>query len=194
VGRIDLYVDSASGLPLSLLLYPRGSSNAALSSRFLEVRLGRPDNGVLTPRLPPRAPNEPVTVPDLAAATDVFAPFDLPARLGTFERSRDLLSLGGTATYGVGLARFIVMPLTPELGRSALAAATDGGGVPLSIPGGTAVQIGTPLVNAVIAHSAPESGPPLDQRGRSYLVAGLVGTDTLTAAVTALFDDPPRVR
>jgi hypothetical protein len=194
VGRIDLYVDSASGLPLSLQLYPRGSSNAALSSHFLDIRLGRPDNGVLTPRTPPRAPNEPVTVPDLAAAIDVFAPFDLPARLGNFERSRDLLSLGGTATYGVGLARFIVMPLTPELGRSALAAATDGGGVPLTVSGGTAVQIGTPLLNAVIAHSEPESGTPLDQRGRNYLIAGLVGADTLTAAVTALFDDPPPAR
>jgi hypothetical protein len=194
VGRIDLYVDSASGLPLSLLLYPRGSSHAALSSRFLDIRLGRPGSSVLTPRRPSRAPIEPVTVPDLAAAIDVFAPFDLPARLGSFERSRDLLSLGGTATYGVGLARFIVMPLTPELGQSALAAATDGGGVPLTIFGGTAVQIGTPLLNAVIAHSKPESGPPLDQRGRSYLVAGLVGADTLTAAVTALFDDPPQAR
>jgi hypothetical protein len=75
VGRIDLYVDSASGLPLSLLLYPRGSSHAALSSRFLDVRLGRPDDGVLTPRRPARTPDEPVTVPDLAAAVDVFAPF-----------------------------------------------------------------------------------------------------------------------
>jgi hypothetical protein len=194
VGRIDLYVDSASGLPLSLMLYPRGSSNAALSSRFLDIRLGHPDDGVLTPRIPLRAPNEPVTVPDIAAATDVFAPFELPARLGSFERSRDLLSLGGTATYGVGLARFIVMPLTPELGRSALAAATDGGGVPLTISGGSAVRIGTPLVNVVIVHGERESGPSLDQRGRSYLIAGLVGDDTLTAAVTALFDDPPRTR
>jgi hypothetical protein len=174
--------------------YPRGSSNAALSSRFLDIRLGHPDDGVLTPRIPLRAPNEPVTVPDIAAATDVFAPFELPARLGSFERSRDLLSLGGTATYGVGLARFIVMPLTPELGRSALAAATDGGGVPLTISGGSAVRIGTPLVNVVIVHGERESGPSLDQRGRSYLIAGLVGDDTLTAAVTALFDDPPRTR
>ena len=191
VGRIDLYVDSASGLPLSLLLYPRGSSNAALSSRFLDVRLGRPDSGVLTPRIPQRVPNEPVTVPDLAAAIDVFAPFELPDRLGSFERSRDLVSLGGTVTYGVGLARFIVLPLPPELGRSALTAATEGGGVQLTVSGGSAVQIGTPLLNAVIAHSEQESGPSLDRRGRSYLIAGLVGHDTLTAAVTALFDDPP---
>ena len=75
IGRIDMYVDSASGLPLSLQLYPRGSSNAALSSRFLDVRLVRPDTGVVTPRTPPAVPVEPVTVPDFAAAVDVFAPF-----------------------------------------------------------------------------------------------------------------------
>jgi hypothetical protein len=194
VGRVDMYVDSASGLPLSVQLYPRGSSDAALSSRFLDVRLVRPDDQVLTPRIPRTLPNEPVTVPDIAAAIDVFSPFELPARLGTFPRSRGLLSVGGTATYGVGLARFIVLPLTPELGRSALAAATDGGGLPLTIPGGSAVLIETPLLNAVIARSNREAEPSVDRRGRSYLVAGLVGADTLTTAVAALFDNPPPAR
>jgi len=194
IGRVDMYVDSASGLPLSLQLYPRGSSNPALSSRFLDVRLVRPDKGVLTPRLAPTLPNEPVTVPDLAAAVDVFAPFALPDRLGSFERSKGLISVGGTATYGVGLARFIVLPLTPELGRSALAAATDGGGLELTITGGSAVLVGTPLLNAVIARSNPETEPTVDRRGRSYLVAGLVDADTLTTAVAALFDNPPPPR
>jgi hypothetical protein len=194
IGRVDIYVDSASGLPLSLQLYPRGSSNAALSSRFLDVRLVRPDNGVLTPRIPPTLPNDPVTVPDFAAAVDTYAPFALPARLGTFERSRGLLSLGGTATYGVGLARFIVFPLTPDLGRSALTAATDGGGLTLTIRGGSAVLVETPLLNAVIARSNREAEPTDDRRGRSYLVAGLVDADTLTTAVAALFDNPPPAR
>jgi hypothetical protein len=194
VGRVDLYVDSASGLPLSLQLYPRGSSHAALSSRFLDVRLVRPDSGILTPRIPATLPIEPVTVPDFAAAVDVFAPFELPARLGTSARSRDLLSVGGTATYGAGLARFVVLPLTPELGRSALAAATDGGGLALTVRGGDAVLIETPLLNAVIAQGHPEQEPSVDRRGRSYLVAGLVDADTLTTAVTALFANPPPPR
>jgi hypothetical protein len=194
VGRLDMYVDSATGLPLSLQLYPRGSSNAALSSRFLDVRLVRPGDGVLTPRVPLDVPNPTILVPDLASAVDIYAPFALPAALGTFTRSRNLLSVGGTATYGEGLARFIVLPLTPELGRSAFRAATDGGALPLQTPGGSAVLVGTPLLNAVIARGHREKGPPIDDRGRSYLVAGTVDADTLTAAVTALFANPPPPR
>jgi hypothetical protein len=94
----------------------------------------------------------------------------------------------------VGLARFIVLPLTPELGRSALAAATDGGGLALTVPGGSAVLVETPLLNAVIARSDPLAEPTVDRRGRSYLLAGLVDADTLTTAVTALFDNPPPTR
>lgn len=194
VGRIDLYVDSATRLPLSLQLFPRGSSNAALTTRFLDVRLVRPDDGVLRPRIPLNVPNEPVTVPDLAAAVDVFARYALPERLGRFPRSRNLLSLGGTATYGVGLARFMVLPLPPELGRSAFEAATDGGGSPLKVAGGSAVLVGTPMLNAVVARGRAEVGTPLDTRGRSYLIAGTVDAATLTAAVSALFDSPPESR
>jgi hypothetical protein len=194
VGRVDMYVDSATGLPLSLQLYPRGSSSPALSSRFLDVRLARPDDGVLTPRAPRDVPAEGIRVPDIAAAVDVFAPFALPARLGTFTRSRNLVTIGGAATYGEGLARFIVLPLPADLGRSALGAATDAGSPALDISGGTAVLVATPLLNAVIARGERRDGPPIERRGRSYLVAGTVDAETLTAAVAALFDNPPPTR
>jgi hypothetical protein len=194
VGRVDLYVDSATGLPLSLQLFPRGSEDAALSSRFLDLRMVRPGDGVLTPHVPLDVLDATILVPDLAAAVDIYAPFALPAQLGTFTRSRNLISVGGTATYGEGFGRFIVLPLPPELGRSAFRAATDGGGLPLQTPGGSAVLVGTPLLNAVIARGDREKGPPLDDRGRSYLVAGTVDADTLAAAVAALFANPPLPR
>jgi hypothetical protein len=194
VGRIDMYVDSATGLPLSLQLYPRGSANAALTSRFLDVALVRPDSGVLTPHVPSDVPNATIVVPDIAASVDIFAPFRLPARLGPFTRSRNLLSMGGTATYGEGLARFIVLPLSPKLGRSAVSAATNGGGIVRKISGGSAVLVGTPLLNVLIARSEDRMDLPLPRRRRFYLVAGTVDADTLTAAVTALFDNPPPLR
>jgi hypothetical protein len=193
VGRVDMYVDTATGLPLSLQLFPRGSSNPALTTGFLDVRMTRPSDAVLTPRDPTGVPNDTVVVPDIAAAADVFAPYALPDELATFPRSRDLAGVG-TGTYGEGLARFTVVPLNPDLGRSALHAATDGGGLDLNIPGGTAVLLQTPLLNAVIAHGDREESPPFEGRGRSYLIAGTVDADTLTAAVTALFDNPPASR
>jgi hypothetical protein len=191
VGQVDVYVDTATGLPLSLQVYPRGSAHAALTTRFLDVRLGRPDDSTVAPHVPRDARVDSVTLPDIAAGIDVYAPFALPARLGTFSRSRNLVSLGGTASYGEGLAGFVVLPLPPDLGRSALAAARDGGGLELAISGGSAVLVGTPLLNAVIARSNTVAGGPPSLRGRSYLVAGLVDADTLTAAVTDLFADPP---
>jgi hypothetical protein len=194
VGRVDMYVDSATGLPLSVQLFPRNSSHSALTTHFLDVRLTRPTANVLTPRIPRDAHVDTVTAPDLAAAVDLFAPFQLPDRLGKYARSRSLLSLGGTATYGTGLARFVVLPLPPELGKSALTAATNAGSVEIKIPGGSAVLVGTPLLNGVIARSEDRVPRPFPRRRRFYLVAGTVNADTLTAAVTALFDNPPPTR
>jgi len=194
VGRVDMYVDSATGLPLSLQLFARGSSNAALTSRFLDVRLTRPDRGVLTPRTPLDAPTDTVVIPDLASAVDVFAPFALPAHLGSFTRSRNLVTAGGSATYGEGFARFIVLPLSPDLGRSAVAAATAGRGVLQNMSGGSGVLVRSPLLNALIASSDDRMATPLPRRRRFYLVAGTVDTDTLTAAAKALFDNPPPSR
>jgi hypothetical protein len=194
VGRVDLYVDSATGLPLSVQLYPRGSSDAALSSHFLDVRLVRPNPAVLTPRTPLDARNTTVVVPDIASAVDIYAPFAMPDRLGAFPRSRELVTVGGAATYGEGLARFVVLPLPPALGRSAVTAATNGGGLEHEVSGGSEVLIGTPLLNAVIASSEERQPQPRPRRRRFYLVAGTVDADTLTAAVTALFDNPPPIR
>jgi hypothetical protein len=157
------------------------------------VALRRPDRGVLTPKVPLTAHSDTVVVPDLAAAIDVFAPFELPQRLGGFFRSAKVVSVGGSATYGVGLARFIVLPLPPDLGRQALSAATDGGGLPLDVTSGEAVLLGTPLLNAVIARSNT-AGDGIGSRGRSYLLAGTVDGDTLTTAAQGLFDNPPPIR
>ena len=71
------------------------------------------------------------------------------------------MSFGGAATYGVGLAQFIVFPLSPELGRQAFKAATDGGGVPLQTTGGSAVLVGTPMLNAVIARGERDAARQL---------------------------------
>ena len=194
VDHVDMYVDAATGLPLSLALYPRGSANAALTSQFLDVRMTRPGDKVLTPRKPPYVPDQITVVPDLASAVDVFAPYRLPDRLGTSTRSRSVVSVGGTATYGEGLARFVVLPLPASLGRSAVSAATNGGGRVVTIPGGSAVLIGTPMLNALIARSDDRMDTPLPRRRRFYLVAGTVDAGTLTAAVHALFANPPPLR
>lgn len=194
VGHVDVWVDEKTGLPLSVDIYARAYDVPVLTSRFLEVRLRRPAADALRPKVPSGVPVEPVTVADLPSAIDSFAPFALPESLAGSDRSRDLVTVGGSTTYGDGLARFVVLPLPPHLGHQALAAATDGGGAPLDVRDGEATLVSTPLINVVVARGQPGPDDPRGRRARSYLVAGTVDGPTLTRAVAELFSNPPPIR
>lgn len=191
VGHVDVYVDRRTGLPLSIVVVPRGSGVVAVRSAFVDIDVTRPAADEVTPKVPPFGRVRTTRTPDLAAAVDRFAPFGLPDALAGLRRSPGLLgSGGGTATYGTGLARFVVLPLWPRLGRSAATAASAGGGAPLDVgPAGDAVLIGTPLLNAVVVRGTDSGGP-----GRSYLVAGTVLPTVLQDAAQQLLDDPPPFR
>ena len=197
VGHLDLYVDRETGLPLSLLVVPRGGGIPALRTSFVNVSTTRPSTSDVTPRTPPFTRVRITDIPDLASAVDRYAPFALPARLAGADRSRDLVGSGGSATYGRGLARFSVLPLQSRTGRPALSAATDGGGTALDVgSGGEAMLVVTPLLNAVVATSyfRPErDGRPHAHR-RWYLLAGTVDAATLRAAAQDLIDQPPPFR
>lgn len=92
----------------------------------------------------------------------------LPDRLAGTSRSSDLVGeIGGSATYGRGLARFVVLPLPSRLGRPAMGAAAGGGGTPIDVgDGADATLITTPLLNAVIARSDRVPGDRSRQGGR----------------------------
>lgn len=194
VGHLDVWVDQEAGLPLEVRVYAKGYDAPVLSSHFLEVRLRAPAAEVLRPKVPPGVAVDTVDVPDLASAVDLYAPFALPVRVAGSDRSRDLVSLGGSATYGKGLARFVVLPLPSDLGRQALTAATDGGGTPLDVPDGEATLVSTPLLNAVVVRGEPRTYRRHRHRARSYLVAGTVDAATLTLAADELLTDPPPFR
>src|SRR5207237_2996735 len=49
VGRVDIWADPSSGLPLMVEVFGRGSARAALESKFFQVSRWRPDPRVLTP-------------------------------------------------------------------------------------------------------------------------------------------------
>src|SRR5436190_2102399 len=53
IGHLDLYVDEATGLPLSLLVVPRGSDSPALRTAFVDVSFGAPPAATVRPRVPP---------------------------------------------------------------------------------------------------------------------------------------------
>ena len=191
VGHLDVYVDGATGLPLSVVVVPRGIAVAAVRSEFVDLTIGRPAAAVLTPRVPPFGRVRTTQTPDLAATVDRYAPFALPARLAGMSQGKTLLgSGGGTATYGRGLTRFVVLPLWASLGRSASAAAESGGGTVLDVGSeGHGVLVSTPLLNAVIVRDHAGG-----RRGRAYLVAGTVVPTVLESAGQALLVNPPPFR
>ena len=196
VGRLDVYVDERTGLPLSLVVVPRGSTVPALSTAFVDVSFGKPPAADLRPRTPPFSTVRTTGTPDLATAVDRFAPFALPEQLAGLPRTADLVgSFGGTATYGRGLARFVVLPLPSRLGGPALDAATRGGATPLELgTGAAAVLVATPLLDAVVARTSPRGGDGVRLRDRWYLVAGTVDGPTLRQAVLDLAAAPPGFR
>ena len=49
IGQIDIWADSANGLPLQVEITGRGSGQVVLASRFLQVAFNRPSGQVLTP-------------------------------------------------------------------------------------------------------------------------------------------------
>ncbi len=194
IGRIDVYVDERTDLPLSLVVVPRSSTVAALRSTFVDVSFTAPAVSDTTPRTPPFGRVRTSRTPDLASASDRYAPFALPDRLAGMPRGRGLLAGQGTATYGRGLARFVVVPLQGHTGRAALTAATSGGGAALDVGvNGEAVLVTTPLLNVVVARAEPAGGGRSRQE-RWYLVSGMVDAATLQAAVRGLADNPPGFR
>lgn len=190
VGRIDLWVDVETSLPLQVEVYARGARVPAATTRFVEVDPRRPSDGALTPKTPPGARQTSTSVPDIVSSIDLYAPYILPRRLGNVGRSDAVLGLGGSATYGKGFAQFVVLPLPPRLAHSSYDAAVAAGSLQVAVTGGDGAAVSTSLLNGLIVHAGTfDHGR--DGRGPSYLLAGTVDQPTLQAGAEALFADPP---
>ena len=90
VGHVDIWADPASGLPLMVEIFSRGSARPALESQFFQVSPWRPDSRVLTPV---RAPGTGFTVTNagsLAGALSNLGCWRCPGnwRAGTASRCR----------------------------------------------------------------------------------------------------------
>jgi hypothetical protein len=184
IGRVDVYADRASGVPLRVELFARGSSTPVLSSAFLDFRLGRPAASDLRFRSPPDAQVHFDNLVDIAAAADRFASRVPPRSLdGLRSRipSRELH--GAVGVYGRGPTVLLAIPLwsrTADRVREEL----DGK------PGVRAVDEGL-LVAAAPLHlllAEPE------RNGTSWLLAGTVTRRALTDAADQLRAHRPELR
>jgi hypothetical protein len=176
VGRVDIWADPSSGLPLMVQVFARGAGRPALQSLFFQVSSWRPDPRVLTPALSGGAGFTVTSASTLAGALSNLGLVSLPAELAGRIRLPVQPGFEAVGAYGGGLATFAVLGVRGSSGRRLIPDAVKAGGVPLVIAGGGAAEISAPLLNAVIVR------PP--GSFVTFLLAGTVSTRLLEQAAT----------
>ena len=178
VGRVDIWADPSSGLPLMVEVFGRGSGRPALQSLFFQVSPWHPDPRVLTPA-PAAGTGFTVTrASKLAGALSNLGLVALPAELAGRIRLPVQPGFEAVGAYGGGLTTFVVLGVRGSAGRRLIPDAVKAGGAPLVIAGGAAAEISAPLLNAVIVR------PP--GFFVTFLLAGTVSTQLLEQAATGL--------
>jgi hypothetical protein len=188
VGRIDIWADPRTGLPLEVDVTPRGAATPVLTSRLLDVRIGPvPDSATEVPTVPVDAGigEATTTNPDVLNALSNLGLGPLPDHLAGLARTNTGLGgLIGIGAYGTGLSQILAASIPGRTGFSAFRAARNFGGVETEVGAGDFVLVSTPLLNVVVVRGIAFFG----QYGMpyTYLVAGLADPARLTAAATEL--------
>jgi hypothetical protein len=178
VGHVDIWADAASGLPLMVEIFSRGSARPALESQFFQVSPWQPDPRVLTPV---RASGTGFTVTsasNLARALSNLAFVALPSQLAGRNRLPVPEGFEAIGVYGGGLATFVVLGVRDSAGRNLVTDALSAGGTAFVVSGGTGALISAPLINAVIIRPFGFFV--------TFLIAGTVSTEVLEQAATTL--------
>ncbi|GAA2712341.1 hypothetical protein [Actinoplanes palleronii] len=177
VAHVDIWADPEHGLPLQVEVTARGGARPVFVTRFLEIRFGAPDAGVLTPPAPrPGIGYSVAEAPDALSALNRGQPAPLPATLAGLPRRDAVAGVSAAGVYGAGLASFVVLALPGRSGGRAFRQITTYG---LEVPvpdGNEAAVIETGLLNVLAVRN----------RNRTFLVAGLVGPDLLRRVATGL--------
>lgn len=178
VGRVDVWADGDSALPLRVEIAPRGAPAVPLLvTELREVALQAPADADLVPPRPPGSSRTRAEAADLGGALRVLDAPAPPRRLA--DRPRIPLTgdeLPGVGVYGAGLAGFVLVPVSRGIAGRVLDGAGGAGGVEIDIPRGRAVRVATPLLS--LAVSAGRRG--------GVLLVGTVAPEVLERAVLEL--------
>jgi hypothetical protein len=176
LGRVDVWADPATGLPVEVEIAGRGAGDPVFTSRFLDLRQRRPDAKVLAPAGPGRTVDTQLAV---GLALDRVAPVTLPAALAG--RRLTGTPSPGIGVYGDGWSRFVVLAVRGRVGSQFLRAAESAGAAPLDLGKGQAVQLGASVLSALIVRTEGDR-----TTRRTYLVAGFATPERLRQVGTAL--------
>lgn len=181
IGRVDIWADPATGVPLEVAVYARGANQPAITTRFLDVELSSPSASDVTFDPAPGLPISVATSSDVTSLLDSRAFIPLPQSLDGLPAAQSLAGYGAAVSgYGSGFNTFAVLYLGDRLGDSAMTAATDGGASTVTFGNGgvgapgTGRLIRTPLLSVLVVRS--------QRFDQVFLLAGFTSPDVLVKA------------
>jgi hypothetical protein len=177
VAAVDIWADPATGLPVTVQVFARGTGRPVVTSSFLQLSESRPALSVVTPN---PAPGIGVTTAEFPAVAQILYGIGppLPGQLAGFVRNNIRSGVAPIGAYGTGFSRFAVVPLPGRDGSQAQSAALAAGANLIEFQDGTAAEIRTPLLTVVLASS--QFGGPV------FLLAGPVTAAVLERAASAV--------
>lgn len=182
VGQIDIWAEPATGLPLQVEVFGRGSGHPALETQFLQVSAWHPAAAVLTPQRGPGTAFTETDAADLSGALGDLGPVILPGSLAGQARIAAPAGFGQVGIYGQGLGTFAALEISGPAGLSLINDARYDGGITLKIPHGTAVLVSTSLITAVLLNPSLTSG--------TFVLAGFVNRQVMVRAAEDLAAEP----
>ena len=173
IGRVDVWADDTTGVPLRVDVYAARSSRPVLTTQVVTFDPSRPSRAEAHMHLDPRLSFTRGQAVDEAAGANVFAPFVQPDRVAGLPRLGDPTYYGAVGVYGHGptallavpLREFVASQLRDQLRRSPQAT-EDPEGVSLAVG-----PVSILLTDVAQAH---------------FLVVGTVTPQTLLAAAQDL--------
>lgn len=182
IGQADIWADPATGLPLLVQVFARGTAAPALTTEFLQVGLWRPVSDIITPQLGPGTGFTSTTPADFSGVLKDLDDEALPGTLDGLPRQPSPPGFGEVGVYGSGLATFAVLTFHPGTGSQLLSDALSAGATPVTSADGTGAVASAPLLNVVLMH--PLNSPD------TFLLVGLVSKSALEQAAAVLAAKP----
>ncbi|HET7477626.1 MAG TPA: hypothetical protein VFJ97_16590 [Dermatophilaceae bacterium] len=178
VGRVDLWVDRASAVPLLVELVARGASAPSISTTFLDFEPRLPGLDETQFRAPEGARVRSASTFDLARLATRIPATAPPDRLIGLTRGRRLAEAGSVGVYGQGVTQLALSPMPRRLAASLRdqLARTPGA---QRTGAGEALSVGALSLLLTTA----------DRAGRAWLLSGTVTVSGLVTAAAELLAD-----
>ena len=174
VGRVDVWADAASGIPVLVEVFGRAGDLPAMSSTFLDFSDAAPATADLAFVAPPGARIRSVARSDIVRDIARFGGPRPPDTLLGFTRSRPGARVQTIGEYGEGVTQLVVSAVSAQLAGSLRDSLKLASGA-RELPEGLVVSVG-PL-GLLLTTS---------RGGTTWLVAGTVTADGLARAATEL--------